>query len=299
MGMMNFHHLEYFWVVAREGSIVAASERLNVSQPTISTQIKQLEAQLDADLFRRVGRGLELTEAGRVALRYADEIFSLGRELQGALRDRPTGRPARMSVGLAFVVPKLIAYRLLEPAMQIESGLHVEVYEDRVERLLAQLANHELDLVISDAPMTAATRVKAFNHPLGSSGVTFFAAPKLAAKLRPGFPGSLDRQPFLAPMPSSSLRRELERWFEQHGVSPELVGQFDDLALVKVFGSSGAGAFAGPSVIEAEIIDQYRVEVIGRTTEIEERFFAISVERRLKHPGVVAISEAARAELFN
>lgn len=299
MAWLNYHHLQYFWVVAKEGSIAAASRRLNVSQPTISSQIKQLESQMGVQLFSRVGRGLEMTDAGRIAHRYADEIFGLGRELVDALHDRPTGRPPRMTVGLAFVMPKLIAYRLLEPAMHVQGGMHIEVFEGPLDRLLSQLANHELDLVLSDVPMTSAVRVKAFNHPLGSSPVTFFAAPALAARLRHDFPRSLDGQPFLAPMPSASLRRELERWFETLDIAPEIVGQFDDSALVKVFGASGAGAFAAPSVIEKEVIDQFRVEVLGRTDQVMERFFAISVERRLKHPGVLAISQSAREELFN
>lgn len=295
---INYHHLLYFWMVAKEGGIAAAAKRLRLSQPTISTQIRTLEHTLGVELFDRSGRRLVLTEAGRVALRYADEIFALGNELTGVLHEQVTGRPLRMVVGITYVIPKLIAYHLLEPALRLGDGLHVECREDHFDRLLGQLARHELDLVISDVPLGPEVSVRAFNHLLGSCGLSFFAAPALAAKLRRNFPASLDRQPFLAPMPGSAVRRELDRWFGDQGLRPEFVGQFDDSALLKVFGQSGVGAFAGPSVIEAEIKRQYGVQVIGQTSEIVDRFYAITVERRLKHPGVVAISEAAKSKLF-
>lgn len=295
---INYHHLLYFWMVAKEGGIAAAAKRLRLSQPTISTQIRTLEHTLGVELFDRSGRRLVLTEAGRVALRYADEIFALGNELTGVLHEQVTGRPLRMVVGITYVIPKLIAYHLLEPALRLGDGLHVECREDHFDRLLGQLARHELDLVISDVPLGPEVSVRAFNHLLGSCGLSFFAAPALAGKLRRNFPASLDRAPFLAPMPGSAVRRELDRWFGDQGLQPEFVGQFDDSALLKVFGQSGVGAFAGPSVIEAEIKRQYGVQVIGQTSDIVDRFYAITVERRLKHPGVVAISEAAKSELF-
>jgi LysR family transcriptional activator of nhaA len=203
-----------------------------------------------------------------------------------------------MVVGVTYVVPKLIAYRLLVPALGLENGLHVVCREDRFDRLLGQLARHELDLVISDVPIGPEISVKAFNHLLGSCGVTFFAAPALAQKYRRGFPSSLDRAPFLLPMPGTAVRRELDRWFDEHDIRPEIVGQFDDSALLKVFGQSGVGVFAGPMAIETEIIREYGVKVIGRAETVQERFYAITVERRLKHPGVVAISEAAKTGLF-
>ncbi len=298
MDWLNYHHLLYFWMVAKEGSIAAAARRLHLAQPTISTQIKTLESQVGTALFERAGRGLKLTESGRVAFRYADEIFGLGREMLDALKDRPTGRPMRLTVGLALVVPKLVAHRLLAPALGLGAGVHVEVYEDKLDRLLASLATHELDLVLSDTPLTGDVSVRAFNHPLGESPVTFFAAPPMAPALRKGFPGSLDRAPFLAPMPGSTVRKELDRWFDDQGIAPEIVGQFDDSALLKVFGQAGVGAFAAPTVIEKEVRRQYQAQVIGRVDAIVERFYAISVERRLKHAGVVAITEAARNELF-
>ena len=298
MQWVNYHHLLYFWMVAKEGSIADAAKRLRLSQPTISTQIRMLEEVLEVELFDRSGRRLVLTEAGRVALRYAEEIFSLGREMVDVLHDRPTGRPLQMTVGVTYVVPKLIAYRLLVPALGLPGGLHVVCREDRFDNLLAQLARHELDLVLSDVPIGPEISVKAFNHLLGSCGISFFGTPALARKYRRGFPKSLDRAPFLLPMPGSSVRRELDRWFDQLDLRPEIVGQFDDSALLKVFGQSGVGVFAGPSAIEEEITREYDVQVVGRAEDIQERFYAITVERRLKHPGVVAISHSAKTTLF-
>jgi LysR family transcriptional activator of nhaA len=298
MQWINYHHLLYFWMVAKEGSIADAAKRLRLSQPTISTQIRQLEEILEVELFDRSGRRLVLTEAGRVAFRYADEIFNLGREMVDALQNRPTGRPVQMTVGVTDVVPKLIAYRLLLPALELPQKLHVVCREDRFDNLLGQLARHELDLVLSDVPIGPAIPIKAFNHLLGSCGVTFFAAAALARKVRRGFPRSLDGAPFLLPMPGCSVRRELDRWFDELDLRPEIVGQFDDSALLKVFGQSGVGVFAGPSVIEKEIKREYGVQVVGRAQDIQERFYAITVERRLKHPGVVAISESAKSGLF-
>jgi LysR family transcriptional regulator, transcriptional activator of nhaA len=314
MEWLNYHHLLYFWTVAKEGSLAGAAKVLRVSQPTLSTQIRALEAQLEVALFDRSGRRLRLTDVGVVAFRYADEMFSLGRELLDVVRGRPVGRPLRLAVGLTFTVPKLVAYRLLEPALVLPGEIELEVHEGRLAELVPQLWAHELDLVISDAPLVAdvgvkapgarrgdgvgSPRGKAFNHPLGESHVVFFAADALARRLRPGFPRSLDRAPFLMPMRGTPLRRELERWLDRHGLEPQTRGLFDDTALVKVFGQSGIGVFVGPAVIEQEIRAQYGVAVVGRSDEIIERFYAISMERRIKHAGVIAISSAARQDLF-
>lgn len=298
MQWINYHHLLYFWMVAKEGSIAAAAQRLRLSQPTISTQIRTLEDTLEVQLFDRSGRRMVLTEVGRVAFRYAEQIFNLGHEMVDVLHARPTGRPLEMVVGVTFVIPKLIAHQLLMPALGLPDGLHVICREDRFDRLLGQLARHELDLVLSDVPIGPDISVKAFNHLLGSCGVSFFAAPALAKKYRRSFPSSLDRAPFLLPMTGSAVRRELDRWFDAHDIRPQIVGQFDDSALLKVFGQSGAGLFAAPTVIEAEIKRAYAVQVIGRTQEIREHFYAITVERKLRHPGVVAISASAKATLF-
>lgn len=296
---LNYHHLLYFWTVAREGSIAAASKRLRLAQPTISTQLKSLEEQLGVTLFDRSGRKLELTEVGKLAFQYADEIFSLGRELVDTLHTGPLARPLRLTIGITHVIPKLIAYRMIEPALRLGDGVAVECHHDRFDQLLTRLARHELDLVIADVPLGPEVSVKAFNHPLGHSEISFFAAPSLASKLRRNFPSSLDHAPFLLPLPGAMLRRELDRWFEAEDLHPDIVGQFDDSTLLKVFGQAGMGVFAGPSVIEAEIEQQYGVQRVGRTDAIHERFFAITVERRIRHPGVVAISEAAKTTLFS
>ena len=297
MEWLNYHHLLYFYTVAREGGVAAASRRLRLSQPTISTQLRQLEERLGTPLFDRGGRRMALTEAGRTAFRYADEIFGLGRELLDSLQGRPEGRSLRLRLGISEALHKLVAYRLIEPALQLPTGVQVECHQDRLDRLLSLLASHELDLIISDAPLGPGA-VKAFNHPLGHSNVAIFAAPALATRLRRGFPGSLDRAPFLLPAPGCALRRELEHWFDRVGVRPDIVGEFDDSALLKAFGQSGVGAFAGPTVVSGEIVRQYRVRELGPADAVAERYFAISSERRLKHPGVVAISPAARNALF-
>lgn len=298
MEWLNYHHLRYFWAAAREGGVVRASRRLRVSQPTVSAQIRELEEALGEKLFRRQGRRLVLTEVGRLAFRYADEIFSLGGELLDTLHDRPTGRPARLSVGIANVVPKLVAYRLLAPALHLPQPMQIECIEDRPERLLAELAVYGLDLVLADAPVGSGTKVKAFNHLLGECGVSLFAADRLYAAHRKGFPGSLDGAPLLLPTASAALRRDLDQWLERSGIRPRVVGEFEDSALMKAFGEGGSGIFPGPTAIEREIKAQYGVRVLGRVPRLRERFYAITVERRLRHPGVVAISEAARRGLF-
>lgn len=299
MEWMNYHHLLYFWTVVREGGVVRAAERLRLSQPTISSQIRSLEDAFGERLLARVGRTVVPTEMGQLVYRYADEIFALGRELQDAVKARPTGRPVRLTVGVADVVSKLIAYRLLAPALESDPPTHLVCREDRSDRLLAALSTHELDLVISDAPVPPTVHVKAYNHVLGECGVTIFGTAALAKKLRRGFPRSLNNAPMLLPGEGTLLRRQLEDWFQANGYRPLVVGEFDDSALMKVFGENGAGVFAGPSVIEHEITTQYRVVTIGRVEAIREKFYAISYERRLKHPGVTAIAQKARLEMFS
>jgi LysR family transcriptional activator of nhaA len=298
MEWLNYHHLLYFWTVARLGSVARATEELYLSQPTISAQIRVLEESLGEKLFTRTGRNLMLTEAGRVVFRYADEIFSLGRELRGAVKGRSPGRPVRFVVGVADVLPKLIAYRLLEPALHLAEPIRVVCREDKPERLLAELSVYGLDLVLADAPIAPTVKIRAFNHLLGECGVTVFGTAQVAAAYRHGFPRSLDGAPFLLPTDNTTLRRSLDQWFDAEGIRPLVVGEFEDSALLQVFGQTGAGLFAAPSVIEVEVRRQYRVQVIGRLEAVRERFYAISVERKLKHLAVVAISEAARQKLF-
>lgn len=298
MSSLNYHHLLYFWTVAKEGSIAKASKRLHLAQPTISGQLRLLEESVGERLFHRVGRGLVMTEVGQVVFRYADEIFSLGRELQDVLAGRPRGRALRLLVGISDLVPKLIAYRILQPALAMPGPVQLVCHEDTPERLLADLAEHRLDVVLADAPATSAIRVKAFNHLLGTCGVALFCASSIAARYRKNFPACLEGAPFLLPAEGSSLRRSMEQWFEAEGIRPRVVGEFKDSALMKTFGQAGAGIFPAPSVIEPEVRQHYRVSVVGRPNSLVERFYAISVERKLKHPAVVTISEAARGRLF-
>ena len=298
MEWLNYHHLHYFWVVAREGSIAHASARLSLAPPTISGQIHALEEALGEKLFTRVGRHLVLTEVGRVVLRYADEIFTLGSELIDTLQGRPTGRPLRLVVGVADVLPKLIAYRLLAPALHLSTPVQVICREGKLERLLAELALYELDVVLSDAPSGTPNTIRAFNHVLGECGIALFGTPALAATYGPGFPDSLDGAPFLLPTDNTMLRRAFEQWFNATGIRPRVMGEFEDSALLTVFGQTSLGIFPAPTVIAAEVQQQYGVEVIGRLEDVRERFYAIALERKLKHPAIIALSEAARQTLF-
>ncbi len=299
MEWLNFHHLHYFWVVAREGGLVPAGKVLRLSHPTLSAQIHALEDQLGEKLFSKSGRRLVLTEVGKVAFRYADDIFALGREMTDTLKGRSTGQPIRLRVGVVGVLPKLIVRRLLQPALTLDETVKLMCFEDGFESLLADLAAHSLDIVISDAPVPTGSNVRAFNHLLGETGVTFFASKSLAATYRKGFPASLGGAPMLLPLENLTLRRSINGWFDRNKLKPRVVAEFEDSALLKAFGTDGIGLFTGPTAIENEICSQYNVQVVGRTDEIRERFYAISVERRLTHPAVVAISEAARQDLFS
>lgn len=299
MDWLNYHHLFYFWVVAKEGSIAQASRELRLAHPTISAQIHRLEDVLGQKLFDRKGRHLVLTEFGRVAHRYADEIFSLGREFMDTAKGQPSGRPIRFVVGISDVLPKSIVYRILEPAFRLEENLRVICREDRsADGFMGELAMHTVDVVLSDAPAGPGTSVQAFSHPLGECGTAFFAASELAKACRRRFPGSLDGVPFLLPGGNSALRRTLEEWFDSLKIRPKVVAEVDDAALAKVVGEAGFGVFAAPSVVEKEVLQRYRVELVGRVEEVRQRFFAISVERKIRHPAVLAISDAARKHIF-
>jgi LysR family transcriptional activator of nhaA len=298
MDWLNYHHLLYFWTVAREGGLVPAGKVLRLSHPTLSAQIHALEDRLGEKLFTRSGRSLALTEMGRVVFRYADEIFTLGREMVDAVGDRSTGQPLRLEVGVAEVVPKLVVRRLLQPALALPEPVRLVCREGSYERLFADLAVHTLDIVLSDSPVPAGSSVRAFSHLLGETGVSFFATPKLAAAHRRGFPRSLHGAPMLLPLEQVALRRSLNPWFEGHGIRPRVVGEFEDSALLAEFGADGAGIFAAPTVVEAEVVARLGVRLVGRVEEVRERYYALSVERRLKHPAVVAISDAARQALF-
>jgi len=297
---MNYKHLHYFWVVAKAGSIARASEKLHITPQTISGQLSLLEESLDESLFSRVGRNLELTDTGRLVLSYAEEIFSLGGELEEMLRNLPQDRdrPLVFKVGVADVVPKSIAYRLLAPALELPEPVRIICREGSVDSLLAELALHKVDLVIADSPIPPSINVRGFNHPLGDCGITFFAAPQLARKLGKNFPQNLNAMPLLVPGEMTVARSHLIKWLDGQHIYPHIVGEFDDSALMKAFGRTGTGVFIAPTPIAEEVKKQYGVIVIGQTNEIRERFYAISVERKISHPAVVAITETAREWLF-
>ncbi len=298
MEWLNYHHLLYFWTVAREGSIARACDRLHLTQPTISAQIRALERSLGKKLFEREGRNLVLTETGRVVYKYADEIFALGRELRDTLQGRPSGRPLRLTVGVADALPKLVVYRLLEPALRLDEPVQVCCFEGKPEPLLAQLALHSLDIVLSDAPLPPSAKIRAYSHELGECGISILGTVALAKDCTGPFPKSIHGARFLLPTDNTSLRRSLDQWFEAEGIKPTIVGEFEDSALMKVFGQEGLGLFVVPTVIEAEVCRQYGLQTLGRVASIRERFYAISIERRLRHPAVVAISKVARRQIF-
>ncbi len=297
---MNFKHLHYFWVTARAGGIMRAGEQLHTTPQTLSGQIKLLEEWFGRKLFRKSGRQLELTDDGRLALGYADQIFALGAELEGAVRQARGGpRVLEFRVGIADSVAKSVAYRLLEPALSVSEPVRLVCSEGKFPDLLSRLALQRLDLVIADEPMSRRISVKAFNHPLGSTAMSFFCAPGLQAQLRGEFPACLDGMPMLIQGASASVRQQLEGWLVRHRIQPRVIGEFDDGALMTAFGREGRGVFMGPTVLEAETVAQFGVQVIGRSDELVEEFFAVSVERRIRHPCVAAITSAARGQLFS
>lgn len=295
--MINYKHLHYFWVVAKRGGVARASETLHITPQTISGQIGLLEESLGEALFQKKGRNLELTEVGRMVMSYADEIFSLGGELEDAVRNMPATRPVTFKVGVADVVPKSIAYRLLSPALELEEPVRMVCRESSLDALLADLALHKIDMVIADGPIPAGVNVRGFNHALGECGVSFLAVRKLAKSLQPDFPRSLDGAPLLMPSDINMVQPRLLNWFDTQHVYPNIVGEFDDSALMKVFGQAGKGVFVAPSAIAEEICQQYGVEKVGSIDEVTEQFYAISLERRITHPAVAAITETARAWL--
>lgn len=282
----------------KEGSITAASEKLRLAQSTVSTQISKFEENIGAKLFKRVGRNLEPTDIGHLVFRYADEIFSLGREMMDSLAGKAVLGPLSLKVGIVDVVPKLVARKLLEPIGSLPEQVRLICHEGKDKDLLGELALHNLDIVLTDAPLLSSVSIKAYNHILGECGVTFFGTWELVNKLIGNFPQSLNEVPMLLPMPMSPLRGSLDQWFEKKGIKPLIVGEFDDSALMKVFGQAGDGVFPAPTVIEKEVEEHYKVNIVGRTTQVKEKFYAISAERIIKHPAVAAISEAASKKLF-
>ena len=298
MEWLNYHHLFYFWTVMREGSITAACTKLRLAQSTVSAQLGTLEERMGGKLFNRVGRNLEATDLGHLVFRYADEIFSLGHEMMDVIRGRPVDGSITLRVGVVDILPKLVACKLLEPAINLPESVRLFCHEGKENDLLAELALHNLDVVLTDAPIRVGLSIKAYNHLLGECGVTFFAVERLARTMTSDFPASLDGAPMLLPMEMTALRGALDQWFDAVGIKPVIVGDFDDSALLKVFGQQGEGVFVAPSVIELEVQRQYQVQVVGRSDIVREKFYAVSVERILQHPAVVAIFAAARHDLF-
>ncbi len=298
MDRLNYHHLLYFWLAAREGSVSGAAARLRLAQPTLSGQIRTLESALGERLFEKAGRRLRLTEAGTLVFGFADEIFSIGEELMDAVKQRPTRRPARVTIGLADVVAKPVAHRLIQPLLDEPEPVRLIVREDSPEKLLAALVAGDLDVVLLDAPPGPETGVRVFSRLLGESGVSLLAAPRIAARHRRRFPRSLEGAPFLLPGRTTGLRRSLESWFDRHGVRPRVVGEIDDSALATVFAREGSGIFAVPSVVERDVCRQHRLARVGRVEGVREQVFAVSLQRRFGNPAVERLRELARRELY-
>ena len=299
MQRINYQHLFYFWHVVTEGSITAACEKLHLAQPTISGQLTVFEQAIGEKLFYKQGRKLQLTDTGRIVFHYAEEIFALGRELGNTLKGLPTGRALRLTIGIADALPKLVIYRLMQPVFRLPEAVQIFCYEDKVERLLNDIALQSIDLVLSDTPLTSSSNVNIFNHLLGDSAVTVFATAELSAIYRPNFPRSLGGAPFLLPTNNTALRRSLDQWFDNENIRPKIQAEIEDSALIKTFGKGGMGLFVAPTIVEDEIKLQYMVETVGRIESVKERFYAITVRRQLKHPAVTAILDNARDNLFD
>jgi LysR family transcriptional activator of nhaA len=295
---LNYHHLRYFWTVARKGGVRKAAEELHVSQPSISAQLRLLEESLGQMLFRRSGRNLVLTETGQLVLNYADEIFSAGRELMNAVKQRPGKHPVRVNIGLTDAFPKLIAFQILRAAFRSEAAVHMICREGEIGPLVSHLQAHRLDIVLADEPASSALKAKTFNHRLGRSGVTFCAVPSLAAKLRRNFPQSLDGAPALLPTQNMGMRAALETWFDSKAIRPRLVGEFEDSALMEVCSTGGRGFTAVHTVVDRAALKHFGLRVIARVDECGTDFYAITAERRVKHPAAVAITEHAYSSVF-
>lgn len=299
MDWLNYHHLRYFWMVAKEGTLRQAAEKLSVSQPSISAQIHELEESLGAQLFRRSGRGLALTDVGQVVFDYAEDIFSTGQDLLDAVRDRPGYRPMRCQVGVTDSVPKLVASRMLRPAFGLAQPVHMLCREGSLDTLLLELAGFRLDLVLSDGPASRSLHVKTFNHALGKCGSVFCAVPRVAERLRAKFPKSLDGAPTLLPVEPTPARMALEEWFDSLAIRPVVVAEFEDPAFMTVMAAEGLGVIAIPSVIERETLRRYGLRAFGRTEECQHQYYAITAERRLRHPATIAITDHSRTDLLS
>ena len=298
MEWLNYHHLRYFWTVARKGGVRRAAEELHVSQPSISAQLRLLEESLGQKLFQRSGRNLVLTEAGHLVLNYADEIFSAGRELMNAVKQRPGKHPLRLNIGLTDAFPKLIAFQILNAAFRLDDPIHIICREGEIGPLVNRLQSHRLDIVFADEPASSTLKAKTFNHRLGRSGITFCAVPAMATKLRRNFPHSLNGAPALLPSENMGMRAALETWFDAKGIRPRIVGEFEDSALMEVCSAGGRGFTAVHSVVDRAALKHYNLRVIAKVPDCGSDFYAITAERRVKHPAAMAITEHAYSNLF-
>jgi LysR family transcriptional activator of nhaA len=299
MEWLNYHHLFYFWNVAKEGTVSAAAEKLHLARTTVTSQVRDLETAIGEKLFEQRGRYLELTEFGTQVFEYAEEIFAIGREFTDFISTgQHIGSVKKFVVGMPDVVPKLVAFELLKPAIQDATGLRIICHEGKLSDLLADLALHRLDLIISDAPAPPTIDVRAYTHKLGECGMSFLAVPALAKKYRSRFPNSLHAAPLCLPTEHTVVRRSLNVWFDEHDIHPKIVAEFEDSALLKVFGQSGLGIIPVPIAIEKEVKKQYGMQLVGRLEEVVDRFYAISVEKRVQHPAVLAIVKQARSKMF-
>lgn len=293
MDWLNFHHLQNFWLVAREGSVQRASELLHVTPASVSIQVKQLERALKVKLFKKQGRGLVLTEMGEQVAEYAAEIFATGRELLEMVKGQSAGRPQELRVGIRDVMPKLVAFRLLQPALRLDESVRLICREGDMSQLVADLAIHKIDVILTDTALDPIYKVQAYSHRLGESDVVIMGTKELVDKYRPGFPASLHGAPFLLPITSTLLRRSLDQWFAGLGIRPTVKGEFADSAMLKIAARHGLGLFACPVTIQEDVANIYGVHEVGHVAGVKERFYAISVERKLKHPAVVAIRSKA------
>lgn len=299
MDRINYQHLYYFWMVAKHGGITAACDRLHLAQPTISGQLAVFEQAVGAKLLRKQGRKLVVTDTGRAVFHYAEEIFALGREMTHMLKGRTTERGVRLNIGVSDAMPKLIAYRLMSPLFKLSEPAQIQCVEDKTERLLTEIGLHSIDMMLADVPATPASGTRIFNHFLGESAVAVFAAPALAARYREDFPRCLNGAPFLLPTQNTALRRALDQWFDSQQISPVILAEVEDSALMKTFGAAAAGLFFSPRAVAGEIQRQYGTPMLGLAEGVYERFYAITAQRRLKHPLVAAILEHARQGLFD
>ena len=298
MEWLNYHHLYYFWTIANEHSVTKAAETLHVAQPTVSAQLRTLERSLGQKLFERHGRTLTLTPEGEKVFRYAEEIFSLGQELLQSVKGEPSHAPRRFRIGVSDALPKLTTYRLLEPALVMQPAMRLQVRIDKTDRLLGELAIHSLDLVIADVPMMPSLRVRAFSHLLGETTISIFGTAELTRDVRRGFPQSLDGAPMLLQTTNTALRLSLDQWFDVHEIKPNIVGEVEDMAMLQTLGEHGLGLFAAPTVVRREICHRYNVVCVGELDRVRERFYGISIERRITHPAVKLIADQAKRRLF-